>query len=373
MQGKLILPTNWDPALLDRYAPMKPAYLYGALPQEKTLRTFTLLQEVDEAKAVAHIEAAREKGIGFTYVLNATCLGNEELSEDGRWQLLQRFQWLADNGVKAVVSANPFVLEIVKKEFPTLEAHVSVLAFVDDARKAKFFDDLGVDVIHLDPHVNRDLPKLESIRDAVKCRLSVLVNEGCIFSCPLRHYHSNVMSHSYQSVRQSSYIDFCYHKCSFAKQTDPAEYLRIPWIRPEDLHHFDDLGIDYFKVAGREKMGDGFASSTEALAHMAAAYHERKSENVWELLIGMQEITPVFGRADTAARAPKVFIDGAKLDGFFDYFKKGKCKLDCHRCDYCSAWAAKAVRIEGDPEPYAERLAAELESFRKGSYISGRR
>jgi hypothetical protein len=33
MDGKLILPTNWAPTLLDEVARFRPAYLYGSLPR----------------------------------------------------------------------------------------------------------------------------------------------------------------------------------------------------------------------------------------------------------------------------------------------------------------------------------------------------
>src|SRR5690606_6063719 len=74
MDGKLILPTNWDPEYLAKILPFKPAYLYGSLPQERTLRTYTLLQEIGPEDAAGHISTARNNGTGFTYVMNATCL-----------------------------------------------------------------------------------------------------------------------------------------------------------------------------------------------------------------------------------------------------------------------------------------------------------
>jgi len=372
MDGKLILPTNWDPAYLEKVLPYKPAYLYGSLPQEPTLRSYTLLQEVEGDDAAEHIENTRAAGSGFTYVINATCLGNDELTEKGRWQIMERFQWLADQGVTAIVTANPFLLEMVKTHFPQMEAHVSVLSFVDNPRKAMFFADMGADVIHLDPHVNRNFKTLEAIRKSVDCRISVLVNEGCLFSCALRHYHSNVMSHSYHSVQGKNYIDYCYHKCSYVRNMEPEELMRTAWIRPEDMHYYLDLGVDYFKVAGREKMGDGFASSTDALHFMAEAYYNQKVDNLWDLLIGQQEISPLFGgKADASARQSPFYIDSSALDGFLNYFRQGRCDLDCKHCRYCGIWADKAVRVQGDNSGYAKRLAEDMEFFRQGSYRTG--
>ena len=199
---KLMLPTNWDPELIAQIAPFKPDYIYGSLPSEATLRSSLMLSSASEDDIALHVSQAAQHGIRLVYVMNATCLGNKEFSDEGRGQMLQRLQWLVDIGAAAVVTANPFVMELVRENFPDLELHISVLASVNDARKAKYFDDLGATVIHLDPQVNRDFRRLKAIRKAVGCRLSLVVNEGCLLSCPIRGYHSNMISHSGESIAQ---------------------------------------------------------------------------------------------------------------------------------------------------------------------------
>jgi len=133
---KLMLPTNWDPELIAQIAPFKPDYIYGSLPSEATLRPSQMLSEASEDDIALHVSQASQHGIRLVYVMNATCLGNKEYSEAGRGALLQRLQWLVDIGAAAVVTANPFVMELVRENFPALELHISVLASVNDARKA---------------------------------------------------------------------------------------------------------------------------------------------------------------------------------------------------------------------------------------------
>lgn len=153
---KLMLPTNWDPDLLRRIAPVTPEYLYGSLPAEATLRPAFVLSQASEDDIQRHIEEAARDGIKLIYVMNATCLGNREYSEEGRGHLLQRLQWVTEIGAAGVVTANPFLMELMRENFPSLELHISVLAGVSDARKAEFFARLGASVIHLDPQVNRN-------------------------------------------------------------------------------------------------------------------------------------------------------------------------------------------------------------------------
>ena len=366
---KLMLPTNWDPELLPQIAPVRPEYIYGSLPTEATLRPSFVLSQASEDDVAAYIRQAHDLAIKLVYVMNATCLGNREFSEEGRGEVLQRLQWLVDVGADAVVTANPFVMELVRQNFPDLELHVSVLASVNDPRKARFFADLGAAVIHLDPQVNRDFRHLKAIRKAVTCTLSLVVNEGCVLSCPIRQYHSNMISHSRESIAGRYYVDYCYYQCSLQRTIDPVEYLRSPWIRPEDLSIYEDLGIDLFKVAGREKMEEGASSHTDWIAAVANAYHSRHCDDVARLLVGTQSPESVFGQSIEPVR---VKIASAALDGFLRFFQDDRCALDCDRCDYCGQWAKRAVRVDGDTAELARVMESDLGRIRVGSYRSGR-
>ena len=365
---KLMLPTNWDPELLSRIEALKPDYLYGSLPSEATLRSSLMLSTATEDDIARHIALASDRGIRLVYVMNATCLGNVEYSDQGRGYLLQRLQWLVDIGAAAVVTANPFVMELVRENFPSLELHISVLASVNDARKAKFFEDLGATVIHLDPQVNRDFRRLKAIRKSVGCRLSLVVNEGCLLSCPIRQYHSNMISHSSESIKARYYVDYCYYRCSLMKMDDAAEHLRSPWIRPEDLGVYEDLGIDLFKIAGREKMEEGPSSHTDWIEMVAKAYYTRRCDDIARLLVGIQ---PPYTLRGEEPEPVTVHIDSAALDGFLRFFQDDHCALDCSQCDYCGVWARRAVSVSGRPGGCASALAQDLETIRIGSYRSG--
>lgn len=368
-ERRLMIPTNWDLGLLPRLEQFAPAYVYGSLPSESTLRSSLQLPEVTEDQIIDHVEAAAKAGVKFVYVMNATCTANRELSEEGRWELLQRCQWLMEIGAAGVVLANPVSMEIVRSSFPELELHVSVLAEVASPNAARFYDQLGASVIHLAPPVNRDLPRLRAIRDVASCRLSVLVNEGCLLECPMRGYHAHVLSHSGESVRGGYHVDYCYYQCSLAKVTDPAHYLRMPWIRPEDLGVYTEAGINLVKIAGREKMGGGPASHSNWIVSVAEAYARGRSDDVAALLVGLEPVQPLLGEG--TGDGTRVRIESAKLDGFVDFFAEGRCDVNCHRCRYCDSWARRAVQIDGDTGLYRQELERTIERIRIGDFVTG--
>ena len=141
------------------------------------------------------------------------------------------------------------------------------------------------------------------------------------------------------------------------KAGDPAQLLKAPWIRPEDLELYEELGYDEFKLAGREM------DSTWTL-NVARAYAARRWDgDLNDLVLGFDHLDP-FGRLPLR-------IPNRALDGFADYFrKKHDCRLGCRDCTYCDDWAVDALRRDGDPEAFARRIARTLERFEAGEFRS---
>jgi hypothetical protein len=178
-----------------------------------------------------------------------------------------------------------------------------------------------------------------------------------------------MISHSRESIDQRCYVDYCYYRCTFQKLTDPVEYLRSPWIRPEDVEVYEDLGIDLFKVAGREKMGDGPASHTDWICETYAAYRARRCSDVAALLVGNQA---PFSLAGQAPPPSGVRIDSSKLDGFLRFFQEDGCALDCDYCEHCTEWATRSTSLHGKSAEAARAMLDDVVRIRVGSYRSGR-
>lgn len=370
LTGKMMIPTNWDPALLPKLRKFQPKYVYGSLPSEATLRNSANLPSVTEEMIEDQVALMNEMGIGFIYVMNATTGPNSELSEEGRFAIMQRCEWLRGIGARGVVLANPFVVELVRHWYPDLEVHVSVLAEVNSVNLAVHYDRLGVALIHLAPDVNRMIPVLRDIRKAVSCQLSVLVNEGCVFECPLRRYHAGVMSHAQASIEGGYHTDFCYYSCSQWKGARTEEYLRAPWIRPQDIDAYLDMGMEVVKIAGREKMGDGPASHTDWIVQVTQAYFDRDVEDMAEMLVAMEPPNMLDGTP--ATQNYRVKVKARELDGFLKFFADGHCSRHCNTCRYCGNWADKAAEVVGDRPAYVARMDDIKERLMIGDFRTGR-
>ena len=116
-----------------------------------------------------YIQACHERGLEFSYLLNAPCLGNLQYSKKGYGQLIELLEWIDQSGADAVTIGIPYLIDLVRKRFPRLKVKVSTTARVNTVRKALQYEDMGVEEIIIDEHINREFKTLEAIRKAVKC------------------------------------------------------------------------------------------------------------------------------------------------------------------------------------------------------------
>jgi hypothetical protein len=257
---------------------------------------------------------------------------------------------------------------------------------VNSVARAKFFEELGADSITLDFNINRDFRTIKAIRSAVKIELNLLLNDACLFQCPFRYYHYNLLGHSSQPYNplHGFYIEYPTIRCTIARYSDISQFIKSRWVRPEDLHIYEESGIDSFKVSGR-------TMSTEWILNTAKAYSSGEYKgNLAEIL---QVIDPASGgkyanprsalartmmlgdklarheelmrasgepnnlpylslwglesfRSFIEAKPPHLYIDNQALDGFLDVFPGKDCLSECAHCNYCHKIAEKAVRLD---------------------------
>jgi collagenase-like PrtC family protease len=332
----LAVPCVWDEALVARLDPAAVAEVYGKLHADVVGggRDATNVPRISRDGVAAHVAAVHARGLKFNYLLNATCLGNQEWTAAGQREIRELLDWVAAVGADCVTVGNPAVLELTRG-YP-FEVELSVRVHVDTPMRARYWEDQGVAQITLPFERNRDFAFLRTMRQAVSCRLQVIANLVCLFQCPVHQFHTLTGDHASQThgARGSAYYPAF---CEATRLTDPARYLSSPWIRPEDVPVYAGLGLERIKLVDR-------MMTSARLGGVIAAYTRGRHEgNLIDLLY--------------LAERP-VHLDNRRLDGFLDFFAAGKCPGDCHRCDYCGKVAAAALEI--DPEyrtATRERLA----------------
>lgn len=377
---ELSVATNFDEKLIDALKEYPVHELYGKLASDIVGggRSSYMLTPISTRNFEKHVAHVRKNGMGFNYLLNAACLDNLETTRNGQKQIRVLLKWISGIGATSCTVSNPMLLKMIKQDFPHLRVRVSVFAGVDHLQKAKYWEDIGADVICLDSlTVNREFRTLKTLRKHLKCELEILVNNNCLQSCSLSPAHMNLLAHSSQSKHQNGgfVIDHCILECSKMKMQNPVNYIRSDWVRPEDLCHYEEIGYKRFKIVERNL-------PTEIMLKRVKAYSERSYQgNLIDLiqpyghtedkasthkkmyrtlsfllrplkvnpfkLLPIKQLSERKGMMGNLQGPPPVFIDNKKLDGFLERFTKNSCRdISCEECRYCHKIADDVVKVD---------------------------
>ena len=350
---KLTVPTNWQADLLKKISKPEVDTVYGKLKSDFIggLRLACYVADVSEGDAASHIRKIHKIGMKFEYLLNATCMGENAWGRAAGKRLHKLLAWLAGVKVDGIVVAIPQLASIIRKYYPNFTISVSSGANVNSVEKARFWEDLGALTITLPQvEVNRNLDLLKKIKENVRCELQLIVNSGCLQDCPFFFAHNNFTSHGSKSndplcgVRVDYYRLWCKDKII----SDPANFIRVAWIRPEDLAIYEGIGIHRFKIVDRMMRSD-------VLALITNAYAKRSYKgNLYDLLMDPSKGLALANNGKLK-QALQVYINNTRLEGFLEHFPKGDCRnRSCAKCGYCARLAKKAVRI--DPQ-YSKEIA----------------
>jgi len=361
---KLRLGANWDLSLLDSLKGTSVDTLFGKLPFDIVggARPGFVLPQVKRNDVKRYIQACHEKGLEFSYLLNAPCLGNLQYSKKGYGQLIDLLEWIDQSNADSVIVGIPYLIDLVRKRFPRLKVKVSTTARVNTVRKALQYEEMGVEEIIIDEHINREFKTLEAIRKAVRCNLELIVNNICLWQCPYNYEHVN---HDGHASRQGEEEDYCYlqypgYLCLYRKLMEPVELLKSPWIRPEDTSHYEDIGYDHFKITER------FKRTSLLLEHVKAYENRHYNGNLLDLFTLPRKgaftplhleyfIKPEHVNIMKVSELGKVFdlevreliqIDNNKLSGFLEHFKAKDCnQTSCSDCLYCETVFEKVAIV----------------------------
>jgi collagenase-like PrtC family protease len=399
---KLSVACNFDEALLKGLAGYPVYEVYGKLTTDYFGggRPAFYLPEVNRRLLARTVNKAHEGGIQFNYLLNASAMGNTEFTRVGQRKMEEMLDWVDGIGVDSITVANVYFLRLIKRRHPRLSVRVSSHRFTDTPRKVRFWVDHGADVIVVsEVGVHREFETLAAMKQAAQgVDLQLIVNNWCRQDCAIAGNHAVALSAASQARSRGFPLDYCSILCNQLRLREPVNYIRANWIRPEDLHLYEKIGYETFKIVERN-------TPTQILLERVKAYSQRRYDgNLLDLVqnyaypkdklgvVGKDAssfrrmfkyfIKPFtinllrfrklidFGHAASMLYpregANPVLIDNRALDGFMERFKEKNCQsTDCESCRYCHEWATRAVKI--DPnwreklEPMYQDLLGDIE------------
>lgn len=276
-----------------------------------------------------YVKYAKELGVKFNYTINAACTENQELTYLGQKKIIERMDYLIDIGIEKYTVASISLLQLLHHVYKDkIDITLSTISNVNSVNRAIQAEKIGASVIVLGEDETRNIDLIKNIKKNVKCKLEIIVNSMCLWNCIYRQNHYNSLSHI-KNENQTE-CSFYPNQCYMIKLKNPVERIKSPWIRPEDIHKYEELGIDLFKIIGRE------INQKADWVRMIEAYCQKKyNGNLIELLYAFSE-------------KPDVYLENKSLDGFVDYFfnNEYKCSNICctGKCDYCIKFYEKVKR-----------------------------
>jgi collagenase-like PrtC family protease len=345
---------------LNRSSPAQVVELYGGFANDTVLggiRPAASIPEVSLAYFRKHVTTLHRHKMQFNYTANTTVLDGAEHSVAERQRLLRFIGSLADAGVDHITLSIPYLIDQVKRFYPTVGVVASICCDIKSIGLVRRYAEMGVDRIVLPREINRSFPTLLEILGAlkrlrVKCEL--LCNSPCLLFCPDSGFHavtSSLLSGGRQFARLDRQNQLCVsvYRCWDKRCSSIDEYIKSPWIRPEDCNTYSSIGVDIFKLDGRDKAPAYVQEVVTAylrqrflgnLLYLTAPYYAKNR----------RQFNEYRKKGWPPGRAP-LYLDNVRLNGFLRPFACQQLDClhrDCQECGYCTVVCARTLMSHGE-------------------------
>lgn len=395
---KLSVAYTFEPGLIQKLAGFPEVKeIYGKLDKDifGGGRSAYTLRPTSRTGLHESVKMAHAYNITFNYLCNGATLGGLEQTKHGHKQIRRMLDFLTDIGVDSVTVASPFLLRMIKKQYPHFSVRISVFAVIDSPGKARLWEDMGADTLCISAIAcNRNFKKLETIRSAVQCEAQLLTNASCLLDCAHELTHMNLLTQSSCSrdPLHGFCLDYCFLNCSLQRYKNPVNFIRSTWIRPEDLCVYEKLGYASFKIVERSCPKELLLKRVAAYAHrefngnlleIVAPVAQIKKEQQTTFMQRLHTVRMMFKpqkikissllkmrrfgekiiQHDFSPATGPLYIDNKALNGFLAGVLERDCStLGCDTCGYCHQWARQCVVMRDEHRREVLDLAQELDN-----------
>jgi predicted O-methyltransferase YrrM len=262
-------------------------------------------------------------GIPISATFNNTTISPTQQNLD---TFIKNFKPLYDAGIKIATIPHTHWMATgqIKAAFPDLFVKNTILRDVRTAVEIVNLAKYGFDYINLDRDLMRDRDTLLRLKEAKmwieknlgkKIQYSLLANEGCLGACPMMVEHFEFNNTRIERSPQYFNDPISRVSCPKWEVEDPSVFLKTASLPPwrSDWEEFlDNLGIDVFKMHGRESV-DRLKETMTLISEYA------KGEEI---------LYPTF-----VDWLKETNLEEKPIDIWREKIKN--CKFDCWECQYC--------------------------------------
>lgn len=295
--------------------------VYGQLTQgysHPSGRSSSALPQIDITQFKEYVKCCIDCGIRFDYTLNAPLM----LDKSDRIKISELVLEVLETGIRHFTVAIPELMQIIWKEEPQAKIKASAICEIMTPDKARYYKDLGINEIVVDPDINRNFRRLKQICNIFGDGVQVLVNNTCICNCPYKMFH-------YNQEALNIGADEYYYRCAIQKASGLDPFIRMNWIRPEDTVIYHQRGIHYFKIQGRNNL-----KNAELCKTIQYYFEQDFDGNLMDLITLFHPYNHF-----------QPYVSNKLLNDFLSpfYTKADFCTLECVTCGYCKKAAEKCM------------------------------
>lgn len=313
-----------------KYKDTKVDEVYGCLSQTPygSGRSSSSLTEVKLVSLKKYIKECNKIGIVFNYTFNASTLANREFNNVDKEKILLFIKKLYNVGVRRFTVSLPSIISLINNNFKDIEVVLSVVNNITNEYQLKEFLDSGEVIrVYVAEEMNRKPIKLKEIVSSTRVPVATIVNSFCIFQCAYRYHHYNFMSFRDKNDNVDV-VEYYGARCGQIKLQNPEEVIKIPWVRPIDIDRYINMGILYFKIAGREMIKNGADIPRVLDIYMSKKY----DGDLMEVINNFSNI-----------HYNKIFsLDSNSMNPYFQYLfnKPVDCSREnCLKCGMCKRFS----------------------------------
>ena len=309
--------------------------VFGALGNSpiSSARPAKRIPSVDRRTFAGQVATLKSAGIAFNYLMNTSQPINRRIDE-----VLLFLSTLVDDGITRLTVGTTELATLVKTHFPQIHVTMSITYGVKNEQTLANVVDAGCDATYLDGvFVNRNFGLLRSLLAGSPIDIRLYANMSCIAACPVVRQHYDTFAN--QTDKTELDHDGFFAGCSLIKLQSPVEWIQMPWIRPEDIPIYREMGVGMFKLSDR-------LAPTPVLLKIADAYTSGQSpSDLFDII--ERSGAKYRNLTDPESRAPACapyYVDSTALPKeFMQHFIDGKCISHDGDCPICRDSASVAI------------------------------
>ena len=300
------------------------------------------LPDVSDKEFQSYVKRADELGLKFNYTMNSIIpYGSKQDLVKHKKQIQDFARWLQAIGVYRITIANP-IMALIIREVSEIELELSCIAHLDTVTQLKYWhEELGVRKFCGSLLKNRNKHFLQMC--AKYCNdhgliYELLANQFCgvggdDYATHCIYRDSCYICHATCKTKEDSelYNNYPMKYCMSSRNQNNESWIKMRVIRPEDLHYYNQIGLNYFKVTGR-------TGSLDYIKMVLEAYMSQSFTG--NFLALWKPLQTIYNNQSQLDHKFSEYIQNKKLDGFLDHWFKGdgfacEDQLCGRSCNYC--------------------------------------